>query len=468
MQLSLKDLRHIYFCTGARNEKLLNFFDPEKISFEIDERVASFKALGRAKVEKSAVAICTTSGTAVSECLSALIEAKYSNVPIILISGDRPKKLHGTGSPQTINHQQISSYLSDQYFEVTLNELEDFKWTQSMGPVHINVLIDDTIAHSETPQIHEDFLSFENFISNKKCPLFLISHEQDSMREFIEKFKSLGIPFYAETLSHGRDLSPLLSEKELIMAFNQSDSVVRIGHTPLSKIWRLLEKKPLPVFSFDNRGLAGLSFGEVLKMSSQELLSNDLFFKLVSRFSGKKNQSSLEEQFHALIKSYPESEVSYFHKIQEMIPEGSYIYLGNSLVIRFFELVQRKRFHVFGNRGVNGIDGQLSTACGIAQGLKTPLYCILGDMTTKYDLSALENLPENLKLIIINNKGGRIFDMLKLDSRIILSHEKHFKKITEAFDLSYSNNLSDLDLHQVIELCPDQNQTRNFLGAWER
>lgn len=137
-------------------------------------------------------------------------------------------------------------------------------------------------------------------------------------------------------------------------------------------------------------------------------------------------------------------------------------------MIRFFELIQRKSFNIFGNRGVNGIDGQLSSAIGIAEGLNAPLFCILGDITAKYDLSAFQDLPKNLKLIIINNKGGRIFEMLKLDPRIILSHEDNFSNISKAFNLSYSNKLSDLNSHQVIELFPNQDETREFIGEWEK
>jgi 2-succinyl-5-enolpyruvyl-6-hydroxy-3-cyclohexene-1-carboxylate synthase len=456
----LSELEHIYFCTGARNEKLLSVLDSNKITFEVDERIASFKALGRAKITNRPVGICTTSGTAVSECLSALLEAHYSRVPVVLISGDRPKKLHHTGSPQTIFHQGLTTFLENQFYECEFDQLKNFEVTNILGPIHLNVLVDDTTPHELSLRFHQDLTSFENFLKNKKSPLFLFSHEENSLREFILKFKELRLPFFAETLSGGRDLSSL-APKDI----NSFDAIIRIGHTPLSKIWRLLEKGPKEVFSFDNRNLPALSYGEVLAMGAGDLINNLQFWEILKNYSFQlpithETEDSLEEN----LKAFPLSEPALLRHIQDKLPESSLVYLGNSLVIRFFEMTQKKFFHVFGNRGVNGIDGQLATAIGMAEGRGGgPLYCILGDLTTRYDLSSLLNLPKNLKLIIINNKGGRIFEMLKLNPQIILSHEDNFSQLSSALGLSYSNDLRDLNTHQVLELFPNQEETNKFL-----
>jgi 2-succinyl-5-enolpyruvyl-6-hydroxy-3-cyclohexene-1-carboxylate synthase len=116
---------------------------------------------------------------------------------------------------------------------------------------------------------------------------------------------------------------------------------------------------------------------------------------------------------------------------------------------------------------VNGIDGQLATAIGIATGMQETLYCILGDITTLYDLTSLREMPKNLKVVIMNNKGGRIFDMLKLDKRIVLEHEFHFASICQAFGLSYAQKqvelLSDV---QVLELFPDRHESESLLKEW--
>ncbi len=282
------------------------------------------------------------------------------------------------------------------------------------------------------------------------------------------KFAGTNLPYYAEVMSGGHDVSIIRTEKKLIELFkkNAFDGVVRIGHTPLSKVWRLLEISPLPVFSFDSRNMPGLSFGEVMSMGSKDLMNQELFWKMLEKVSFSFEGDDSVETFVNLTKKYPASELSFMKSLQDALPYDGKVYLGNSLIIRFFEMVQTKRFRIDGNRGVNGIDGQLATAIGIADSTKETVYCVLGDITTRYDLSALAEMPKNLKLIIINNRGGRIFDMLKLDKRIILEHERDFSSIVPAMGLTYSQNLSDLKNHQVIELRPSQEETEKFLSEW--
>lgn len=464
------NLEKIFFCTGARNHDLLKAFDSYEIKFEYDERMASFKALGLTKVSSSPVAVCTTSGTAVAQCVPAMLEAYYSENPLVLISGDRPKKLHGTGSPQTIEHEALTRSCRRTYIEIDLSELPHLELKDVQYPVHINVLVDDTVAHPMELKFHESLSAFETFLSKYKKPLFIFSHEKDSLRPLVEKFAEKKLSFYAETLSGARDLSFIKTEKKLIELFQAGffDAVVRIGHTPLTKIWRLLEKKHLPVFHFDSRNLPALSYGEVLPLSGNDLCKSEEFWSLINKVLPYPVADETTWVLDDLISKYPDSEISWFKKINERIPQDAIVYLGNSLVVRFFELTQTKRFTVHGNRGVNGIDGQLATAIGLAGGTDSNVFCILGDVTTFYDLSSMREMPSNLHLIIMNNKGGRIFDMLNLDKRIVLEHENNFKHISEGLRLTYSNDLCDFGKVQVLELFPDRTESDKMLKEWSK
>lgn len=464
-----RNLSKIFFCAGARNHALLKELEGEEIQFEIDERIASFKALGLTKVS-GPVGICTTSGTAVSECLSAMLEAFYSNAPLVLITGDRPKKMHGTGAPQTIDHELITRSARRSYFEVTLEEFQQMDLTGLEYPTHINVLIDDTKENEFKTESHDSLLSFKTFLEGKKKPLFILSHDTESLRPMAEELLKRKLSFYAESLSGARDLSFIKTEKKLIELLKQGffDSVIRIGHTPLTKIWRLLEINPLPVFHFDSRGLAGMSFGELFKITPDKLLQDQDFLSGLDMISPYPVADETLWKLDELTTLYPESEISYFKKLNETLPDGAKIYLGNSLVIRFFELTQKRHFKVFGSRGVNGIDGQLATAIGIAMGTTEQVYAILGDVTALYDLSSFKDIPENLTLIIMNNKGGRIFDMLNLDKRIVMEHELSFEKITKAFGLTYSNALTDLNFTRVIELFPSKEESEKMLKEWTK
>lgn len=462
-----RHLSKVFFCSGARNHPLLKELHKEEVLFEVDERIASFKALGLSKVA-GPVGICTTSGTAVSECLSAMLEAHYSGAPLVLITGDRPKKMHGTGAPQTIDHEIITRGARKSFHEVSLEEFQKMDLQNLEYPAHINVLIDDTKENDFKVVQHNDLESFRIFLKGKKKPLFILSHCEKNLRPIAEELTKRKLTFYSESLSGARDLSFIKTEKKAIELFKNGffDCVIRIGHTPLSKVWRLIEMAPLPVFHFDSRGLPGMSFGETLKITPQEILSNTIFHEALDTLLPYPVADETPWKLNELCLKFPDSEICYFQKLNDLLPSGASVYLGNSLVIRLFELTQSKNFEVFGNRGVNGIDGQLATAIGLAQGLKNHLYVILGDVTALYDLSSFKDIPQNLTLIIMNNKGGRIFDMLGLDKRIVMEHEFNFEKISKAFGLTYSNSFDDLNFANIIELFPDQGMSEEALKEW--
>jgi 2-succinyl-5-enolpyruvyl-6-hydroxy-3-cyclohexene-1-carboxylate synthase len=101
-------------------------------------------------------------------------------------------------------------------------------------------------------------------------------------------------------------------------------------------------------------------------------------------------------------------------------------------------------------------------------GTKETVYCILGDLTTHYDLPAIKDIPHNLKLIIINNFGGRIFETMKLDSKLVLEHENNFSNIAAAFGKSYAkNNFSKLFEVNILEIETNPDATLAFLKEWD-
>lgn len=471
--MNTKGLVRTYFCSGARNLELLESFTEDSLRFECDERMASFKALGFAKSTLTPTAICTTSGTAVSECLSALIEAYYSCLPLILITGDRPKRMHDKGCPQTIDHEIITRGYRKCYKEVALDELYNIDFSQLELPAHINVLIekDSEIQQTSVKEYEASWNGFNQFLADHSKPLFLFSHESVSMRPFIDRFKQFDIPFYAEILSQAHDLSGIRFEKDIQLSLrsNEISSIVRIGHTPVSKFWRSLERNPIPQFSFDERKLKGLSFGSCMGLGSRDLIEDQNFWNAITSISNKPLISSTPvDQLQLLIQNFPISDIAVLQKVIDRIPTSSIVYVGNSLVIRFLEIVSDKPLRLFGNRGVNGIDGQLSTAIGIANTTSDTIYCILGDMTSLYDLAAFKDIPMNLKLIIINNGGGRIFETMKLDPRLIMEHQFSFSKVCQGLNLIWKNEFEDNFTNgSVWEFKSDPKQTMLILKEWE-
>lgn len=414
--MSFKGLDKVYFCAGARNHALLKEFHCEK-EFILDERMASFMALGEAKKGRR-VGICTTSGTATLECLPALCEAFYSGLDYVLITADRPKTLQGTNAPQTIN--QIESFKPFVHHQLDLESVKGIGL--SPGVTHINIALGNST---------HDGQDYDLSFFNQKKVLFLISHGLYNYADIYELISTKTNSYYFEVLTGLHHTNQINNERDLLRMYQagEFEGIIRIGHTPLSKLWREIDLNPIPTYHVDPRGFKGLSYGKLEKNLS-------LFLNELSLMEFK--NTNLNNKREDIIAQYPHSQYAFIKRISENLAENSHLYLGNSSLIRDFEVAYHKPAHFYGNRGANGIDGQLATAIGIAKNLKEDLYVMLGDLTFEYDINALKYLPENIKLIIFNNGGGRIFERIGIHDEIILSHEDNYQDIVKAYGLTYS------------------------------
>jgi 2-succinyl-5-enolpyruvyl-6-hydroxy-3-cyclohexene-1-carboxylate synthase len=183
-----------------------------------------------------------------------------------------------------------------------------------------------------------------------------------------------------------------------------------------------------------------------------------------------------------LLSSEPTSEPGILAALSRQIPNGSRVYLGNSLPIREWDLAavsQCKKFEVWGSRGLNGIDGQLSTFLGFARS-ENSNWAVLGDLTALYDLpgpwilSQLQSL--NMNLVIINNGGGKIFSKMFPYSEFQNQHQLRFRSWAEFWKLDYET-FSEIPCSEswaaeyrkrVIELIPDSEATARFWKEYQR
>jgi 2-succinyl-5-enolpyruvyl-6-hydroxy-3-cyclohexene-1-carboxylate synthase len=181
----------------------------------------------------------------------------------------------------------------------------------------------------------------------------------------------------------------------------------------------------------------------------------------------------LENQLQTTLERWPHSEPSLFRSVIELIPSNSQVYVGNSLPIREWDLVApRVRSQpIFASRGANGIDGQLSTFFGLARP-EVENWCFVGDLTALYDLSApwvLSELKEfKLRIVIINNGGGRIFQRLFAEEYYQNCHQLEFSHWAQMWNLAYQRWQSpdeingDLPQQCVIELRPSFEESEKF------
>jgi 2-succinyl-5-enolpyruvyl-6-hydroxy-3-cyclohexene-1-carboxylate synthase len=418
----------IYFCAGARNAGLLKTFNTFEVKHRFDERSAAFEALGETKLTKAPVAICMTSGTAVSECLPAVIESYYSDEKLIIISADRPERLRFSHAPQAIN--QIDLFKNFTRFSFS-GKLADFKKSSNQFPMHVNIEIDDTVvSKSDTLPFDLGRNDFENM---SVC--FLISEGHGLSKEHIDGLGATNAHIYIEVLANLVSLNlenEIIFEKDLLKNYenNAYDAIIKVGKTPVTKLWRTLEQRPnkTKVFSSNSR-TTGLSYGELIAFEEIKLNFKAIDLSLVTKAT---NTSEL----NLLLQKFEHAEPAKIFTLLNSLASDTIVFVGNSMPIRYVEMLKLLHLDYFASRGANGIDGQIATAIGIARNTKKEVHAVLGDLTFLYDANnILYNFPENLTIHIIDNSGGRIFQRVNVPKEIVHEHSIDFYKIISGLNL---------------------------------
>jgi 2-succinyl-5-enolpyruvyl-6-hydroxy-3-cyclohexene-1-carboxylate synthase len=498
-------VREICLCPGGRNSPFvvaLEKENPFQIHTGFDERAVGFYALGRAQKTQSPVAVIVTSGTAVAELLPAVMEAFYTRTPLVVISADRPRRMRGTGAPQTV--EQVGIFTS--YVEKCVDMEGDFiepQWKQHTT-MHLNICFDEPLldAEGETfqrpvaiPNTMPDTVtggwppvsiannpSQEPKVPSLEAEAAWMQFRKKSQRALVvvSTLTTSEIPVvrkwlarwpgwvYAEGTSGLREMPHpgmiLSGDKRVqqMLSLGQVDSVIRFGGVPTARAWRNLEKLDIPVYSLSRRPFAGLSRGEFFCVHLEETLiklTPPLFDEKYFESAKEKDSFYLQKR-QELLARYPQSEPALVHSLsRQILADGNRgsVYVGNSLPIREWDgfATREAEILVQANRGANGIDGQLSTALGFLQPQKT-LWVLLGDLTTLYDANALwfwQKTPHPLKLVVLNNSGGKIFERLYNKKIFYNEHRIHFEEWAKMWGLPKND---------CIELVPSDEQTQQF------
>jgi 2-succinyl-5-enolpyruvyl-6-hydroxy-3-cyclohexene-1-carboxylate synthase len=345
------------------------------------------------------------------------------------------------------------------------------------APTHINICFEEPQNENLVVIPNKSVTDF----SSVERPLVILGEIPKSKREFVvAKLKKLNVPIYAEAISgltSVEALKPLylrggadfLTPQTFLKYF---DGVIRIGGVPTLRLWRDLDLKPLysiPVLNISDREWTGLA-----KVANT--------FSDFSAIEGKNFSMHPEVLLHArktearlrsALERFPKSEAGAIYRLSQWIPEGANIFLGNSLPIREWDLVaddKNKNFSYSANRGVNGIDGLISTFLGEVSDAKEH-WLLLGDLSALYDLTALwavQHLSDSVKvrIVIINNGGGQIFSQIFKNSKALNEHEIQFKNWATMFGVDYIESdlktLPELSRICVIEVRPDLKESAEF------
>ena len=484
-------VRHAVFSPGSRSTTMAMLFK-EHEGFEtymnIDERSASFMALGIAKAHKEPTVLVCTSGSAVAHYLPAVLEAQYTGVPLIVLSADRPHTLLHVGAPQTVDQHKIFGTAVN-YFEELAVPQESHYYTYprqvarksymkamdtKKGPVHINVpLFEPLVPELSRNHFEAGRSSFKvvkpNYGSVFDCRhendlthinnAVDIAHGNDGTNEINDLFKryerililagpqidideaetirsfgaALQAPILADPLSNVRGCGTskvVISTYDALLAGQalwhelKPDCVIQFGQIVVSKrvqqmiaSWtdvEYIEVNPT-MDSMNPTGKTTMHMQASIDVFTHLYGKNnnsDTYLNIWRRLeqAGKKQLSLAIDEPHCF-------EGRTIRELQKKIPEDGQIFVANSMTIRdfdYFWFSGESKAVLYGNRGVNGIDGTISTALGLAVNGR-PTYLVTGDLSLFHDLNGLavaktHNL--NLTIILHNNDGGGIFEYL--------------------------------------------------------
>jgi len=429
-------VRDVVIAPGSRSAPLalaLARRDQFNRHIHIDERSAGFVALGISKATSRPVATVCTSGTATANFHPALLEASHSDVPLIVITADRPSELQGIGSNQTTNQSALYGSALRHFLEIEAGT--SLAWIDHFnnavdglnGPMQINIafrepLLPEGEVVSQVIPAFEVSTQAERMapalselgITSGQRGVVVVGHGLGTFsRQEISAWSTrLGWPVVAEDpLSHSAAIqhASLLVGTTFASEKLQPEVALVIGKIGLSRSVMALLTRTSRVIGID-------SHHEV----SNPLRKNEVQLAALPRVDVDADPNWLQAWHQASAKAADAlalptwSEQNLAAIFARSLPSGSSLFIGSSRPIRDIEAFAAPRgdIDVFGNRGLAGIDGNISTAIGISRVRPGRTFVYLGDIAFLHDVNALINDAPNLTVVVVDNNGGGIFSTL--------------------------------------------------------
>jgi 2-succinyl-5-enolpyruvyl-6-hydroxy-3-cyclohexene-1-carboxylate synthase len=455
----------------------------------VDERSAAFFALGMAKAKQRPVAVLCTSGTAAANYMPAVSEAAHSRVPLLILTADRPHELRDVGAPQAMNQLHLFGSFVKSFIEMALPEASErmYQYVRTtaaravsallappMGPVHLNFpLREPLVPNLELPNLWEagrlnrmQHVSLTvgkgapdqqytaelvgRLASKEKGIIVCGDHDDSHFAGAVTKLAvKLGYPILADPLSQLRsgghvkeyvvDCYDTFLRNETIRQDWKPDVILRFGAMPVSKALTqyIAMQKDADIIVVDEAA----DWRDPTLMSSEMVYANEALFceEICAAVAQREETSWLRSWMHVnnltkqrlqTIDTYEDVfEGRVITELTALLPHSSTLFVGNSMPIRdtdTFFFTNDKQIKVMANRGVNGIDGIVSSALG-ASVASSPLVLVLGDLSFYHDLNGLlaAKLHKlNATIVVLNNDGGGIFSFLPQ-----YAEKKHFEAL---------------------------------------
>lgn len=525
---------------GSRNAPLTIAFvrNPKIKTYTIsDERAAAFIAMGMAQSQNKPVILCCTSGSAGLNYAPAVAEAYFQQIPLIVITADRPPEWIDQLDGQTIRQRDLFGKHVKASYELPVDYSHpDAKWHIERivneailtatefppAPVHINAPFrepfyptkDEVIDYEADvrlvekmrfdPQLHEIYRFFEEIFAQSHKVLVVGGQVNHFSAYTTQELSKLKVPFINECINNLHDCEDairhhdiFLAKPEILAQLGQVDLLITFGKSVLSKPLKSYLRKYKPKEHWhvqeNNQGQVVDTFQSLTRIIP---VTPSMLLSMLSYASAKQlpNQA-LRENYLNLLKSFDEEVAnkfrSYFknyntNKFSELLavvhvldnlPQKTALHLSNSMPVRYANVLgiypkEDQEIVVFCNRGTSGIDGCTSTAVGHAIANPERMHVLItGDVAFFYDRNALWHnyLPNNLRIILLNNHGGGIFKMIdagtlpEVDEYFVTQQKLNAENTAKDFGLDYYFCNNYIDLQQILATFFDNSSQTKLL-----
>ena len=516
-------LTDVVICPGSRSTPLTLVSDahPElRTHLSLDERSGAFFALGLALKSERPVALICTSGTAAANFFPAIIEANMSQVPLLVLTADRPPELRHSGANQTID--QVKMFGDHVLWAVDMAlptaEMADVAWRNvattasrafaqangaRKGVVHINFPFRKPLEPAGGYRLERERHRWDVGKIQHPAPTELQRRQKDRLAQWFDRYErgliicgpncpagdfpdavtnfalQSGYPIFADPLSNVRFGS---AKSDLIVGgyevglangrmpdWEPPDIVIRFGAVPTSKWLNTYLSKVEPTVQLHVRSngvwaddshlvtdfwpVDEVNFcrkaGEIARNYSWERR------KVPPGLAWQRDvfdwEASIQREIREKMELSRFDAAFLYDLVTTLDEDGANIFIGNSLPVRHLDAFappSAQPLRIYGNRGASGIDGVVSTACGIAAAdPSVPTILIIGDVSFYHDMNGLlaaRDLP-NLKIVLFNNNSGSIFRRLPIAQfeepfeRLFLTpHDLDFTHVARLYELDFA------------------------------
>ena len=508
-------------CPGSRNAPIvhnLSVCEAIRCRPVTDERSAAFYALGLAIATRRPTVVCVTSGSALLNVMPAVAEAAYQHVPLVVISADRPQQWIDQLDGQTIPQPDALGRFVRKAVQLPEPHNDEERWlcrrlvNEAMhlatcrqgAPVHINVPISEPLFEFDTEQlpqlsrfnnikratIKDASMDMPDAFHDATRPMIVIgqlahgtvSHE--TIRSLSEKYVVMSEPLsnpsymtihFDEAIRYIVSDNSSINDDEDDKTAYYPDYVIYVGDTLVSKPARRFlrnAKAPSCLITPDAADIHDplMTLTDIVECDTDSI--NALLASLCDA-PDTDERCRFHDRWQSFLDAYaahadayaPEysqmATVKYFEEQLADLDIDICVHYANSSAVRLACIYAQH--YVWCNRGVNGIEGSLSTAAGFSLATHDMTVCVIGDLSFFYDQNALwnSNLRGNLRIILLNNRGGGIFRQLPglsdspaADDLVMASHENTAQGICTQNDIGYlsAKNMDEMQIGVVTLL----------------